>query len=82
MSNQTRAKNWNHWFYLHSNDDPRPLKSDIARRLGLTSAEFSKRLQPSRYNPGVSDEEVAVTAEIWGQPESYVRRIFPRKAAA
>jgi hypothetical protein len=78
---QLSAKDWNHWFYLHSGDVPRPLKSEVAQKLGLTSAEFSKRLTPSRYKPAVSDSEIAITAEMWGQPENYVRRIFPRKAA-
>jgi hypothetical protein len=80
-SRPQRAKNWHHWFYLHSSDSPRPLKSEIAERLGLSSADFSKRLDPARYQPAVSDREIALTAEMWGQSESYVRKIFPRKAA-
>lgn len=75
------AKDWNHWFYLHSGDRPRPLKSAVAKRLGLTPAEFSKRLSPDLYRPAVTDEEVRLTAEMWDQPEEYVRSIFPRKAA-
>ncbi len=82
MRRQQRATDWHHWFYLHSGDAPRPLKSEIAAKLKLTPAEFSKRLSPKRYNPAVTDEEIALTAEMWNQPEEYVRRMFPRKAAA
>lgn len=78
---QARAKDWNHWFYLHSSDTPRPLKSEVAERLGLTPAQFSQRLAPRRYQPPVSDAEVSITADMWNQPESYVRKIFPRKIA-
>lgn len=78
----TPAKDWNHWFYLHAEDQPRPLKSQIAEKLGLTPAEFSKRLFPSRYRPAVGDDEVRLTAEMWGQSEEYVRAVFPRKAVA
>lgn len=74
-----RAKDWHHWFYLHSADEPRPKKIEVAERLGLTSAQFSQRLSPERYRPMVSDEEAALTAEMWNQPESYVRRVFPRR---
>lgn len=69
---------WNHWFYLHSSDNPRPLKSEIAEKLSLSPAEFSKRLNPKRYNPPVSDTEVALTAAMWNQSPEYVRSIFPR----
>lgn len=75
-----RAKDWNHWFYLHSGDSPRPKKSEIAEKLGLTPAEFSKRLYPKRYQPALTDGEVQETAAMWGQTVDYVRGLFPRKA--
>lgn len=74
-----RAENWNHWLYIHSADTPRPLKSHVAERLGISPSEFSKRLAPDRYRPAVSDSEVAMTALMWNQPEEYVRGLFPRR---
>lgn len=79
---QPKATDWVHWFFLHRNDTPQLQKADVALKLGLTPAQFSQRLKPTRYNPPVSDEEVRLTAEMWNQPESYVRKVFPRKVAA
>jgi hypothetical protein len=76
-----RAKDWADWFHLHRNDRPRPLKGQIARQLGLTPAEFSKRIYADVYQPAVSDNEVQITAEMWNQSPDYVRKLFPRIAA-
>lgn len=74
-----RAKDWNHWFYLHR--DERPLKSQIAQQLNLHPSYFSKLLDPGRYRPTLDDETVAKIAAMWNQPLSYVRRLYPQRAA-
>ena len=75
-----RATDWHHWFYLHRNDDPRPLKSHVAERLGVSPAEFSKLLDPKRYRPAVTDHVVELTADMWNQSPDYVRKQYPRAA--
>lgn len=77
---QKKARDWDHWFYLHRDDSPRPRKSDVAQRLKVHPAFFSKLLDPKRYQPLVDDTLVEQIADLWNQPASYVRKLYPRAA--
>ena len=74
------ATDWDEWFFLHRHDAPRPKKSEVAQRLGVHPAFFSKLLDPKRYQPPVDDDLVSAIAELWNQPPGYVRKIYPKAA--
>lgn len=53
----------------------------MAQKLGVPPSFFSKLLDPARYQPFVDDSLAEKIAAIWNQPASYVRKLYPRKAA-
>jgi hypothetical protein len=79
-SKSPTARDWDHWFYLHRDDVPRPRKSDVALVLEVHPAFFSKLLDPQRYQPLVNDDLVNRIAELWNQEPTYVRKLYPRAA--
>lgn len=76
----TRAQDWDHWFYLHRADTPKPRKSQVAQQLGVSPSYFSKLLDPQRYRPLVDEETVQRIAVLWNQSPDYVRKVYPRAA--
>jgi hypothetical protein len=79
MPSTIRARDWDHFFYIRRHERPRLRKSEVAAIVLMSSQEFSKALDPSRYNPSLTDEQVSKIAELWNQSEAYVRRIYPRR---
>lgn len=77
-----RAKDWDHFFYLHRADRPRLRKSEIAEKIGVSPSEFSKLLDPRRYDPAISDVVAEAIAQLWGATLDDVRAIYPRHRAA
>ena len=70
------ADDWPHWFYLHR--AKRTKKSDVAVRLGVDRAYFSRLLDPDRYRPRVHKALARRIAALWGQPIAYVERYYAR----
>lgn len=79
MQSTSRARDWDHFFYLRRGERPRLKKSEVAVAVFMSSQEFSKALDPGRYNPALTDKQVEKIAELWNQPTTYVRRIYPRR---
>lgn len=79
MQNSMRARDWDHFFYLHRDERPRLRKSDVAASIFMTSQEFSKALDPKRYNPALTDQQADAIAKLWNQDVTFVRRIYPRR---
>lgn len=73
-----RARDWDHWFYLHREEKPK--KSEVAQEIGVHPSFFSKLLDPNRYQPLVDDALADRIAAMWNQPRDYVRKLYPRAA--
>lgn len=71
-----RANDWEHFFYIHRHDDPRPSKRSVAEGLGIHPSKLSRLITASRDEP-VSDRLVGAIAALWNRSAAFVRVAYP-----